>query len=135
VIRDLADAEHEAAHIVVGVTLGLRLRYARLYKAEHDAEHWELGATLFADSRSQLSQAIMHAAGIAWERRRGGRADYATADRATVLGLLKTPADVRAATQVAREILRTRRRIHERVARELWQRDLSHRDIRSLVLG
>ncbi len=67
------------------------------------------------------------------EKRRGGRPDYWAHDGALALEMLRDRLDVRSAAQVAGEILRTRRRIHARVARELWQRDLTARDLREMV--
>lgn len=66
--RSLAVAEHEAAHAVVGVWLGLSLRVVRLDPDDVDYD----GLSYFADrKKSTLEYAIMCAAGPAADAIRG----------------------------------------------------------------
>jgi hypothetical protein len=129
-------ADHEAAHVVVGVAVGLRLKLASICHGTGDNEGvaWFIGSRV----RNSLALGLMYCAGAAWEARKGdrGHESYARGDLELArkwLGLSKS--DVRAGVRVASELLDARRALHARVARELCDRDLTHKDVRALVLG
>lgn len=133
--RALSDAQHEAAHIVVGVALGLRLRGATL-AARKIGRHEYLGWTTW-EPRPWPREAglLMTAAGLAWERRCGdlihARSDTADLRRAGVRGNARIAVLERAAWALLAE----RHATHTRVTRALIERDLTARDIRALVRG
>jgi hypothetical protein len=65
--RHMPTAQHEAAHIVVGVACGLRLRCAALELLpgwEWSGYAWFHGNP---DGRHREALALMYAAGVAWE--------------------------------------------------------------------
>ncbi len=130
---DTATAEHEAAHVVVGCALGLKLKRAALQHArpEHDSSE---GYTWFAPGRAYLAFGIMTCAGIAWESRVGGDLAYAVCDIRNAKQILRSAASVATSTKLARELLDSRRRLHARIASELCDRDLTAPDIEALVL-
>lgn len=135
--RALDMAQHEAAHVVVGVALGLRLRKAALGHAGFDIPGYAtMGYSLFTvPRRKSTAWAITLAAGIAFERRLGDayktwRADYALLRKdghsAHAISALVVAADA---------ILETRRQVHARVTRALLQRDLTGADIEAIAKG
>ncbi len=132
---DHAVAEHEAAHIVVGLALGLRLRRAVVGPCEWRG--WAaLGYTWFAvGPRKRLAAGIMSCAGIAWEARPSGDAQGAAGDRILAREWLTSLHDVAVGTRIAAEILRGRRAIHARLAAELTDGALGPRDIARLCAG
>ena len=134
--RDAGAAEHEAAHVVVGLALGLRLR--RVALGAFDDEGWYThGFTWFRGNYAEhrLALGVMYCAGVAWEARRGAK-EYAAADRELALKACKQSRhDYRTGVRIADEILRARARAHRRVVRELCDRDLGPRDVERLVLG
>lgn len=130
---NLADAEHEAAHLVVGLALGLKLRRAFVRR-----ETWN-GLTIDGlvyfngYQRRRLAIGVMACAGIVWEAKLGRKGlDWVDAKLARTC--LTSTHDVLVATRLAREILEGRRRLHARVASELCDRDLGPADVEALVL-
>ncbi len=133
-MRCLQTAQHEAAHLVVGVALGLRFRRARVLRARPGwtasgyCEWYGAPARPFAD-------AVMYAAGIAWEQALGDKdPEHYSGDlrlcKATV-GAAEVPACVR----TARALLAHLSPLHARVTRALGERDLTARDVARLVRG
>lgn len=125
--RLLADAQHEAAHVVVGVALGLRLEHAKIY-GPHDAE------TIWAgEPWPREAGLMMWAAGVAWERKHGDLAlaayDLEYLRKARVRGHARLIALERAAWSV----LDCRRKLHGRIALQLLERDLTGDDIKRLA--
>jgi hypothetical protein len=122
------DAQHEAAHVVVGVALGLVLRRATI-KSDGD---W-LGFVLF-DSGAREAELIMYAAVVAWERRTGGDLVYAQGDLEILRGTFRVRGNARlvALERAAWAILETRSALHARVTRALLERDLDARAVREL---
>lgn len=131
--RCLADAQHEAAHVVVGLALGLRL--ARVALGEKQAPGGAfVGETVWhGDPWPREAGLLMTAAGVAWERRCGNlrHAAYDIADlrRAGVKG----NARIRVLETAAWSILATRAGVHARVTRALVERDLTASDVRRLA--
>jgi len=133
-VTRLADvAEHEAAHIVVGLALRLPFKAARLGE-----ERWRnltiLGYTWFG-GRCHIAHGVAACAGIVWERRPGGRPDAAAGDRRLARENLRTRAGIETGCRLAAEILSRRRGILEIVARELCDRDLGPAELAEMVLG
>lgn len=127
--RNPRTAAHEAAHVVVGCALGLRLDYARVLSVG--------GETQFLPPGSRLAFGLMYAAGCAWEAMRpGGLAAYARVDRRLAREQLRgygVRADVRSAVTAARAILESRRELHHAVTDLLIVRDITGRDVRRLA--
>jgi len=132
---DLAVAEHEAAHMVVGLALGLRFKRAAV--EDFEWRGWQAGGfTWFAGGpRTRLASGVMSCAGIAWESRQGGVPEYADGDRKLAREWLASMHDVRAATRIANEILTSRKRIHRTLAHRLCEAPLGPRDVARLVRG
>ena len=129
-------AEHEAAHVVVGLAVGLQFKRAALLEVNPKHLDPDSGYCWFLGHRTKdrLALGIMYCAGAAWEAQHG-RPAFARGDLKLArnwLGL--SAADVRAATRIARELLDSRRRVHARIASELCDRDLTARDVAGLVL-
>jgi len=131
---DTGTAEHEAAHVVVGLALGLRLRKATIKPQPFGATGIALGLSWFAHDKRYLAVGIMFAAGVAWDRRTGFADETTHTDYELARATLRRRADVDTAVRLAGELLDGRRRMHARVASELCDRDLGPRDIEALVL-
>lgn len=139
--RSLDDAQHEAAHVVVGVALGLRLWRVTLDPATlpKSWRRWEgdaLAVTAWEPKPwPREADLLMTAAGVAWERRYGditkARGDLQILRRAGVRGNARLVVLERAAMA----ILESRHALHTRVTRALVERDLTGRDVRTLVRG
>ncbi len=130
---DTATAEHEAAHVVVGCALGLKLKRASIAHAQpgHDSSE---GFTWFQHGRDYLAFGVMVCAGIAWESRPGGEPAYAAADLKSARQIHRYRANVETSVRIAREMLDGRRRLHARIASELCDRDLGSADIERLII-
>ena len=130
---DPRTAEHEAAHLVVGCALGLKLRRATVLPTGPDALY--VGYAWFhGPMRAHAAFGVMYAAGVYWENRDGGNPDVAVYDLKHARACFRSSADVRTAARLAGEILTARRGVLARVARELLDRDLTARDIAALIL-
>lgn len=130
---DTATAGHEAAHVVVGLALGLRLKRATIRPSARGRELL-LGYAHFYSDRKYLAQAIMLCAGAVWDRRNGFEPDATPGGDLGQAHKLVTRADVLTCLQIAGEILDGRRRAHARLASELCDRDLTTADVEALVL-
>lgn len=132
--RSLQDAQHEAAHVVVGVALGLRLLRATLGARVVRGEA-ESGSTEWVYPWPKEAGLIMTAAGVAWERRRGDLEhagwDLRDLRRAGVRGQARLVALERAAWAV----LMSRPGAFARVTRLLAERDITARDVRFMARG
>lgn len=126
--RVVSDAQHEAAHVTVGVALGLRLISATALDSD-DA----LGTTVFwIGPHDRYAYMLMLAAGLAWERRCGD-AVHALSDVATLRGLgIKTTRAVQIVDRAAWALLETRAGIHAKVTRALLDGDLDSKSVRAL---
>jgi hypothetical protein len=134
-------AEHEAAHVVVGLALGLPLKVATLRKDVWRKIEIE-GFTWFGGYRRHLAHGITNCAGVVWESRPGGdprsaRGDLRLAREHLVSNVngRSTRAAVETGCRVAAEILKSRRGILARVARELCDRDLRPTELAEMVVG
>ncbi len=135
--RPLATAQHEAAHVVVGCALGLRLARAALAPAP-ELEPNEDGAAWFAVApRHRQAWALTVAAGIAWERAATGeRHPHAASGDARLLRRLVRGRHARAAlVRAAGAMLATLAPVHARVTRALLERDLGPADVAALARG
>jgi hypothetical protein len=133
-VRCLQTAQHEAAHVVVGVALGLRLRRAVVSRARPGwtsggyCEWHEAPARPFAD-------ALMYAAGVAWEDALGhGEPEHASGDLRLLTGVVGR-GEVRAAVRAAGALLVRLAPTHALVTRALAERDLTARDVARLLRG
>ena len=132
--RPLDVCAHEAAHVVVGVALGLRLRRAVVAREPLPGGRVGLGWVQFAGGvRRRLAHAIMAAAGVAWERATGGRGDYY--DRRYARELVASGHDLESCVVAASALLATRGAAHAAVTRALLERDLGPRDIEAIARG
>lgn len=132
-MRDLDTAQHEAAHLVVGVSLGLSLRRAVIEPAPQD---WQApGYCWFPRGvrRKRLALATMYAAGIAWENAIGNT--EAETDARLCRELVGSLHDVTTCVKFAGALLVTLAPIHTRVTRALLDRDLSGRDVVRIARG
>ncbi len=133
-------AQHEAAHITVGVTLGLRLgkASARLWYDEGVACG---GYCWFAvpPRRCTWAETIMVAAGVAWERAVAPRTldavGLAQYDWADLLTRVPTRHDAEACVRAAAGLLRGLGSAHAAVTRGLLERDLTGADVEALARG
>lgn len=133
--RSLAVAQHEAAHVVVGVALGLRLREAVIGDAclRRGAKRILVGGYTWFPGAKRVKWALTLAAGIAWDQSLGdepSRGDVAWLGR---LGYRASSVD--ALSFAAGAILETRGAAHARVTRALLSRDLKGADIAAIARG
>lgn len=128
--RALEDAQHEAAHLVVGVALGLRPFRVRLDLPDAAGDVVWHGTPWYREA-----QLIMSAAGVVWERRCGDIVkacfDLKELRCAGVRGNGRLAALERAAWAVLSE----RHALHTRITRALLERDLNEKDIRAIARG
>lgn len=140
-VRDLAIAQHEAAHVVVGVALGLRLRKAVIglttlrNGGTLEGYCWFAGPPADRRSRDREALALMYGAGVAWEMAVNGplyrRADDAQFCRELCNGRSGYTAIVRASAALLSALAGP----HARVTRALLERDLRGQDIAALARG
>ncbi len=128
-MRSFADAQHEAAHVVVGLALGLRLDCVRIYPDQRSSE-----TVWYATPWHPEAVRIMTAAGVVWERRCGDlrHAAYDLADlrRDRVTGKRLT-----ACERAAWALLAERSALHTRITRALLEDDLTAADVRAIARG
>jgi hypothetical protein len=129
--RDLQTAQHEAAHVVVGVALGLRVKRAALGERVHGRPSW-VGYTLVT-GHCRTSWALTLAAGIAWDQGVGD--DTSAGDLAILRRLGYRGRAVDALARAAGALLETRGAAHARVTRALLERDLGAADIAAIARG
>lgn len=134
--RCLAAAQHEAAHVVVGVALGLRLRVASVAASYQDGRKLD-GYARF-DGRCGTTEAfgLMLAAGVAWERNVTGSDTFARGDLGVLREMhIRTPARVAALARASWSLLRELGPVHARLTRALVERDLTGADLTALARG
>lgn len=133
-MRDLRTAMHEAAHLVVGCALGLRVKRAVL----EQQPGWTWAGGVWFDGRAGAIEAwaIMYAAGVAFERSARGHARNASGDLRMLREIhVRGAGRVRALETAARAILQARAEIHTRVTCALVERDLSGWDVARMARG
>ncbi len=134
-MRDLEAAQHEAAHVVVGVAVGLHLLRASVLPPP--AKDWTApGYCWFrGDRKRHVAEATMFAAGVAWERAVGNTdpidASHDLAECIDLVGVENADTCIR----LSRALLFELGRVHTRVTRALLDRDLTIRDISQIVRG
>lgn len=136
--RTLEIAQHEAAHVVVGVALGLRLRAAVVGLHRDREVGWVHGFADF-DKRAGTTEAyaLMLAAGLYYEDARGPGGWYRARGDVRVLRAMGHRPKARIVTLAiaAGAILESRRAAWSAVTRALLERDLHGGDIERLVRG
>jgi hypothetical protein len=133
--RDVEVAQHEAAHVVVGVALGLRVKRAEL---DPPRAGWSRSGGVWFDGRAGTTEAwgLMLAAGVAWETALRGHARGASGDLAVLRHMhVHTRDRVRALSTAAAALLAGLGPEHARVTRALLERDLTGRDVEALARG
>lgn len=132
--RSLDVAQHEAAHIVVGAALGMRMRRAVL----EARPGWTWSGGVWFDGRASTTEAwgLMLAAGVAWEFATAGHARGARGDLAVLRSMgVGTRDRVRALATASAALLAGLGPAHARVTRALLERDLTGQDIARLARG
>ena len=139
-VRDLETAQHEAAHVVVGARLGLRLEIASLgpwpgcRKTSPDAH--ALGYASFFEKRGDgTAQAIMLAAGVAWDRALGYDPWHSTFDWQECRKIVRGVQSVEACVTAAAAMIARLGTFHARVTRALLERDITGADLAALCRG
>jgi hypothetical protein len=130
-VRPYGVVAHEAAHVVVGVALGLRLHSA-VVKRWYEGYTTRLGWTWFPRARG-IADALISAAGVAWSN--ATRDGLGIQDECDLRELVNGTADWRTCVTAAAAILETRATAHARVVRALLEHDLTHADIERLARG
>lgn len=132
-VRSFLVAQHEAAHIVVGVAVGLRFWRAKLFAAPNHGTASVYGSVWFRDrSAHSLGLSLMYAAGCAWDRGVGEDSD---GDHALLREMTYTNHEIHSLVIASAAILAGRSALHARVARALWERDLTDADLPALMAG
>lgn len=139
-VRDLETAQHEAAHVVVGCALGLRLRLATVgaswdRKKGKRPKPLEGFADFFERRGDGTAQAIMLAAGVAWDRVMRWPAWRSAVDRRLARQLCSGRRGYEALVSAATALLAGLRAEHERVTRALLARDITGADLAALCRG
>jgi hypothetical protein len=140
VARTLAVAQHEAAHVVVGVALGLRLGRASAAPWARGSDEGD-GYCWFPlpPGRRTWADAVMTAAGVAWERAVAPRTrdedGMARYDWAAILTATPSRHDAETCVRAAAALLAGLGAAHARVTRALLERDLGPADIEALARG
>lgn len=133
-MRDLATAMHEAAHLTVGIALGLRPKRAVL---EYQPG-WTWGGGVWFDGRSGAIEAwaLMYAAGVAWERQARGHIRNASGDLRRLREVhVHTRTCLRALEIAAGAILYTYGGRHARLTQALIDRDLTGVELARVARG
>ncbi len=133
----LEDAHHEAAHVVVGLALGLRVQEVKLGLKNKEGGYYEVGYTQFFGNSSHYAWAIAYAAGIAYEQYTGNpnAHDHGSGDLSALRNIgVRTKGAVAALVVAANGILRANRALHSKVTKALLDKGtLKEADILSLV--
>ena len=130
--RSLEVAQHEAAHVVVGVALGLRLRKAVVGRTEDTDGELLDGYAWFTNHGAKLEYAVMYAAGVAWDQLT--LSDYSSSDAKLAVGLVGSR-NLASCVKIARLLLASRVDIHTRITKALLEKDLNSRDIAAIARG
>lgn len=136
-IRDLETAQHEAAHVVVGCAVGLRLDVATVGEAWNGGElvaggSWFRGV---CGPRRREAWALMLAAGPAWDRVIGAPTWHSLYDRRELRRLVSGRHGLETMITAATALLAGLAREHAQVTRALLERDLTGADLAALCRG
>lgn len=124
-------AQHEAAHLVVGLALGLKLRHAVLEPETDDRT--ASGYVWFkANEKTHRSAlAIMFAAGAAWDQALG---EACPEDLKLCRELVGSRHDVKTCVKAASQLLASLGPAHARVTKELLEKTkLTSKDIQAAM--
>ena len=132
-MRCLPTAQHEAAHIVVGCALGLRVTRATL----EQIPGYEWSGIVWFDGRAGALEAwaLMFAAGVAWEKAAGEHPYGASGDASQLRSMGYTKKRSQALVIASAAMLANLGPVHARVTRALIERDLDGRDLATLASG
>lgn len=132
-MRDFTVAQHEAAHMVVGLAVGLKIRRAVLHAKPCHGDFWEYGAVWFENrGATATQQALAFAAGCAWDR---GMGEESVGDYQLLRRMRYLSREIDALVLSASAILSGRLAVHQRCARALYDRDLTAVDVARIVAG
>jgi hypothetical protein len=136
-LEHLATAQHEAAHVVVGVHLGLRLRRVELLApVGASANGWfdvSWGGLVWFERGPAAALALMYAAGVAWE---GALGSTSPADARLVREIMPGRGSVKACARAAGALLAGLGTAHARVTRALLEAGtLTGADIAAIARG
>jgi len=122
---------HEAAHVVVGVALGLRLHSSvvRDWYANREAR---LAWTWFPRA-GRVADSLVTAAGVAWSSATGDGLEVL--DARALRRVVPKRGDFLALVTAAGAMLESRATAHARVVRALIEHDLTHEDVERLARG
>lgn len=136
-VRSNLDAWHEAAHVAVGVSLGLRLKKAVLGDYAGNVVGYTHFATTWWGGRRRLALALMYAAGVAWCAMSGRSKTEARGDvqRMRELGFSEHDRKILAGTARAYLESRDGQKAHRRIAEALTERDLTGADVARILAG
>lgn len=136
--RSYTVAQHEAAHLVIGVRLGLKLREAVLGEEPFPGRPgWlRLGYVWFERGpRKTTARALTYAAGVAWDRSRGHAVPERVGDMQLLRQCVRSVHDVESTVAAATAMLSDLREAHELCTRALLERDLRGADVAALARG
>jgi hypothetical protein len=125
-------AGHEACHVVVGLTLGLKLDHVQISSPGVKCA----GYALFLGGGSQLAYGIMFGAGVVWDRLTGQ--GFSSDDAKLARRHCPDNATVTTCYRAAAAIIESRRRAHVLVQRALLAADdyrLTGADVRRIIKG
>lgn len=132
--RPLDVAQHEAAHVVVGVALGLSLCRAVLEQTNL-GNGWVRYGYVWFDWRGPAEGiAMAAAAGIAWDYASGVE-PYAHGDRQVMRHVSIRPRGIPVYVRAAGAILAQLGAIHGKVTRALLDHDLTGAHVQALARG
>lgn len=136
-VRDLETAQHEAAHVVVGVACGLRLVRAEVASNASGFAWFRNAAGNKIPKRRREAWALMAAAGPAWERmlRLPTWRHNESCDVAILRSLTSGRHGVETVIRAATAMLGVLTREHARVTHALLERDITGEDIAALCRG
>lgn len=126
-------AQHEAAHIVVGVAVGLRVRRAILGdRVNHGT--WKVWGCVWFDDRNAapMQLSLAYAAGVAWDRSLGEESE---GDFEILRKMRYTRREIDALVLASSALLAGRMPLHTRCTRALYDRDLTAVDVARLAAG
>ncbi len=125
-------AAHEAAHVVTGLAVGLRLRYVLIATPGNEAA----GLTVWEPDHSDIAYAIQYAAGVVWDSM--SQTYFSKEDARLCRKHVDYKADVEVCKRIAKDLLTTRKRAHEMITKALLNADhyrLTGRQVSALIRG